>query len=97
MKTLGRSLGSLLAGPAAWLLTFPIDTLKTIIQADSLANPRWTVMNYLRYLRSTNNLRSLYNGLLSVVLRSGPLNLIFFNTWETVQELVLKLEDKYAN
>lgn len=94
---LGKSLASMVAGPCAWLFIFPLDTVKTVIQSDSLSNPRWTAMKYFRHLWNQRVGFSMYNGVTSVMLRSFPLNFVFMTTWEQTLEFILRLEDKYAS
>ena len=96
MNGLGRSLGSIAAGPLSWLLTFPLDTVKTIVQSDSLTKPQWTVASYLKYLRKKKITMSLYNGVGSVMARSIATSFLFFNIWEISLNYIIHLEDTYG-
>ena len=96
MNGLGRSLGSSAAGPLSWLLIFPLDTVKTIVQSDSLSKPEWTVRSYLGYLRKKKATMSLFNGVSSVMVRSIATGFIFFNIWEISLNYIIHLEDTYG-
>ena len=93
---LGLTMASLVASPLAWFTVYPIDTIKTNLQGDSLKNPKWTATRYLNHLRSENDLRSLYRGLPSIVFRSAVVNLIFLVSWEKSLVWLQKIEDSHS-
>ena len=70
----------------AWTLSYPLDTVKTIMQCDSLGKPKWTVLGYFRHVFKERKVGSLYNGLGSVLLRGVPINMIFITVWDTTMQ-----------
>ena len=79
---LGLNVASFTSAMAAWLVSYPVDTIKTVKQSDSLSSPVWTTASYLRYLRTQSRLGDLYQGIGSIMVRSAPVNMIFFSVWD---------------
>lgn len=94
---LGLVMASLVASPVAWMIVYPIDSIKTNLQGDSFSNPKWTGSSFLRHLKEQNNLLSLYRGLPSIVFRSAIVNLIFLVSWEKSLDWLQRLEDRYTS
>jgi len=53
-----------LAGMATWTLLYPVDLVKTKVQADSLDNPRYknAVDCFRQMIKESQGLRSFYKG-----------------------------------
>lgn len=93
-STLGQVFSSAFASPLAWCVIFPIDTLKTLRQSESLESSGLSTLGHLKSLQRRKMLPSLYSGLSSVVVRSFPLNVIFFNIWEPLLLFFESLEKR---
>ena len=85
---MSSSIAGVVSGLLSWLVIYPIDTVKTVIQRDSLDNRKWTVFKYLKYLKEQKKLKTLFNGLPAVLVRSAPGNFIFFTVWEYTFNLI---------
>lgn len=79
---LGLNIASFTSSMAAWLFSYPVDTIKTVQQSDSLSKPIWTTASYLRHLRIQSRLGDLYQGIGSIMVRSVPVNVVFFSVWD---------------
>ena len=64
--TLGISIGGIVSGPISWFLSYPMDTLKTQLQADHLTNPKWTAKSYMQHLVRTRPVQRLRHGIFAV-------------------------------
>lgn len=81
-----RDLGSVqlmlaggLAGISFWSVIFPIDCIKTRMQADDLTTPRYrSSLDCLRQTLNSEGFSSLYRGYLPVIVRTIPSNSVFF-------------------
>ena len=91
-RDLGVMIGGVACAMTAWIIAYPLDTLKTVIQSDSLDMPSWTVSKYLRYLKENNKLPSLYLGLNSVLIRCIPINVVYFTVWDRSMRFIDYLE-----
>lgn len=72
-----------LAGFSFWLTIYPLDNLKTRIQADSLVNPKYK--NYFDCFRKTIKacgFQGLYKGMQPTILRAMPVNAASFLIFE---------------
>lgn len=70
------------AGYVLWMLTYPIDLIKTRIQLDSLENPKYkNVMSCVRETASTG-IKTFYRGFSPVIIRAMPVNGITFAAYE---------------
>lgn len=68
------------AGMAYWAIIYPLDTLKVMLQAQSLTNPRFlTAVAAVKEIGFTN----LYRGYSSCVFRAAPANAALFFGYET--------------
>jgi Mitochondrial carrier protein len=79
---LGLNVASFTGAMAAWLISYPLDTIKTVKQSDSLTNPVWTTRGYLMHLKAQRRLGDLYQGIGSIMVRSVPINIVFFSVWD---------------
>lgn len=89
------------SGIALWLVTFPIDMIKTKIQADSLKNPVYSGMiDCFKKTYARGGFKGLYKGLSPCLLRAVPANGATFIGYETASKLLAKrtsvLEYQYA-
>lgn len=67
-----------LAGVSFWSAIFPIDCIKTRMQADDLAAPKYRgSLDCLRQLLQNEGVTALYRGYFAVILRTIPANAIF--------------------
>lgn len=93
LKPLGGSVADLgaltlfccggISGIMYWLLWYPIDAVKSRIQGDSLANPRYSSMSQCAALMKKNEgPRSFYRGFLPCMMRAFPVNAAM---WLTVE------------
>jgi solute carrier family 25 carnitine/acylcarnitine transporter 20/29 len=83
-----------LAGITLWIATFPVDMIKTKIQADSLQNPTFKGM-YDCFAKTYQNggLKGFYKGLTPCLLRAVPANGATFLAYETASKLLTSKED----
>lgn len=73
-----------LAGVAYWAVIYPVDTLKAMIQAQSITSPRFhTAISAVNEIGLVN----LYRGYFSCVLRAAPANAALFLGYESALQL----------
>jgi len=78
-----------IAGITLWLATFPIDMIKTKIQADSMQKPIFKGMyDCFAKTYQAGGLKSFYKGLSPCLLRAVPANGATFLAYETASELL---------
>ena len=81
------------SGIAYWLSIFPLDLVKSRIQADSLCNPYYTSARHcLRETLQKEGVRSLYKGLLPCLVRSFPVSGIYLYSYETVMRFLSNID-----
>ena len=85
-KPLDTMISGALAGYSFWVLGYPIDTLKSIVQSGD-RSARTVFKDLLRSKR----LFSLYRGFVPCMLRAGPVNAATFLAYEATMAV---LEDK---
>ena len=90
------SVAGVLSGQLSWLFSYPMDTIKTIIQRDSLEQRKWTAKKYILHLKSQRQLHTLYYGLSTVLIRSAPANLVFFTVWDYSFNLIDKYDRMFS-
>jgi hypothetical protein len=74
-----------LSGAAAWLLSFPLDTVKTAVQGRPLDAPRVAAMDAARnILLRRGGLLGLYSGAVPSVMRAFIVSGTRFSTYEAV-------------
>jgi solute carrier family 25 carnitine/acylcarnitine transporter 20/29 len=83
-----------IAGIALWFTTFPIDMIKTKIQADNFQNPIYKGM-YDCFVQTykKSGLRGLYKGLSPCLLRAVPANGATFIVYETASKMLTTKSD----
>lgn len=95
-------LKSLLAGGSAglitWIILYPFDYIKTLIQTDSLVKPRHNSMaGYLREeLGKPGSYKRLYIGYESMLARAFFVNSVVFLTFEVTKKMVYGAPSKAA-
>uniref|UniRef100_A0A1B0A4R9 Mitochondrial basic amino acids transporter n=1 Tax=Glossina pallidipes TaxID=7398 RepID=A0A1B0A4R9_GLOPL len=68
-----------LAGIASWLVSYPIDVVKTCIQADDPASPKYSgYMDIIRKGYRSEGLNFFFRGINSTMIRSFPMNAACF-------------------
>ena len=78
-----------IAGYAYWLPWYPVDALKSMLQADSLANPRYKgILDCIAQTVKAQGVRGLYRGLLPCALRAFPCNAATFLAFEMSMRLL---------
>lgn len=71
------------AGFSYWFVTFPIDTVKSVLQADSLDKPRYKgVGDCCRQLYAEGGVSRFYRGISPSLLRAFPANAVTFVAFE---------------
>ena len=77
------------AGIAFWVFTYPIDFLKSRIQADSIANPKYsgTYNCFIKTLEE-EGYRTFFRGFYSCILRAFPVNIGAFLGFELAMKFI---------
>jgi solute carrier family 25 carnitine/acylcarnitine transporter 20/29 len=72
------------AGFAYWLVVFPVDTVKSVMQADRLHDPRYSgVLDCCRQLYVEGNISRFYRGISPSLLRAFSANAVTFVAFES--------------
>ena len=80
------------AGACAWLLSFPLDTCKTMVQGRALDAPRVTAMQAGQALWRAKGFSGLYSGALPSVLRAFLVSGTRFSVYELTVTALRRLE-----
>jgi len=89
LKVPSVALAGSLTGIVCWLFTYPIDIIKTRIQADSLTHPVYKgTMDCLQKSLKINGIKGLYQGFTPCALRAVPANAATFIAYETTIQLI---------
>ncbi|MED6205455.1 hypothetical protein PIB30_017879 [Stylosanthes scabra] len=86
--TSGLGRGSLvvaggMAGASFWLMVYPTDVIKSVIQVDDYKNPKFSgTIDAFRKIRSTEGIKGLYKGFGPAMARSVPANAACFLAYE---------------
>lgn len=86
------NLASVVSGICGWLVAFPLDTIKTAMQSQSLSKPETTAWAFFRDTVKSGKIHKLYWGLTSCLIRIPPVSFIFFSSWEYSLNLLEKME-----
>ena len=81
----GSIIGGSVAGVACWASAYPIDYMKTQIQADLTHKLR--MRSYVDHLKSAKLMRKMWTGFWPCVLRSAVVNPFIFLTYEGVKKM----------
>ena len=72
-----------LGGIACWLTVYPLDTIKSALQTQSLSQPQYKgLWDCGRQLVKANGIKALYKGLGPCLARSFPANAAAFLAYE---------------
>mmetsp|Transcript_15695 Transcript_15695/g.28636 ORF Transcript_15695/g.28636 Transcript_15695/m.28636 type:complete len:274 (+) Transcript_15695:132-953(+) len=81
-------LAGALAGVSFWSAIFPIDCIKTRMQADCLTSPKYrSFIDCLRQTVHSEGAASLYRGYFPVILRTIPANAVFILLYGSLLKL----------
>jgi solute carrier family 25 (mitochondrial carnitine/acylcarnitine transporter), member 20/29 len=76
------------AGVISWLLLFPMDTIKTLVQS-TYSGPSATAY-LLQFIKTGEGIKVLYRGCLYAVIRAAPVAATILPLYEHTQEYLLK-------
>lgn len=80
-----------LAGFSYWFFGYPVDIVKTRLQADSFENPKYrNALDCVRQLLRTEGPKAFTKGMLPCVARSLPANSLGFITYEKLVSYLKK-------
>lgn len=82
-----RMLSAAYAGVISWLLLFPMDTIKTLVQS-TYSGPSATTY-FLQFIKTKEGIRVLYRGCLYAVIRAAPVAATILPLYEHTQEYLL--------
>jgi solute carrier family 25 carnitine/acylcarnitine transporter 20/29 len=72
-----------LAGAAFWLMVYPTDVVKSVIQVDDYKNPKFSgSIDAFRRIKATEGVKGLYKGFGPAMFRSVPANAACFLAYE---------------
>ncbi|KAI8869036.1 mitochondrial carrier [Ramicandelaber brevisporus] len=82
-----------MCGVISWLIIFPTDLVKSILQKDVLSpNPGYRgVIDCVRRVYATNGLRGMYRGISVTLIRAFPLHSLNFVVYEGVRDYISKI------
>lgn len=79
------------AGFMYWIMVFPIDTVKSVIQADRLHNPQYNgVIDCCKQLYQEGGMPRFFRGISPSLIRAFPANAITFVAFETCMSFLNK-------
>jgi solute carrier family 25 carnitine/acylcarnitine transporter 20/29 len=82
-----------LTGVIVWLATFPIDVVKTRIQADSFLSPKYNgMLDCTKATFRAEGFKGFYKGFSPCLLRAIPANGATFLAYETVFQILALME-----
>jgi len=81
-------IGGSIAGYGYWLSCYPIDLLKSKLQADSFENPKYKNLKDCYNQTKLGGTGAFFKGLLPCLLRAMPVNAATFLCFEWVLELM---------
>mmetsp|Transcript_32556 Transcript_32556/g.56331 ORF Transcript_32556/g.56331 Transcript_32556/m.56331 type:complete len:294 (+) Transcript_32556:285-1166(+) len=88
-KTWQLILAGGLSGVMYWAPWYPIDSIKSKLQADSLANPRYSsTLDCIQKTMATDGIKGFYRGFLPCLLRAFPANSATFLAYEMTMRLI---------
>lgn len=79
-----------LSGTALWLMVFPIDVVKSVMQTDSLKAPRYgkSIVEVTKTLYAREGLKAFFKGFGPIMFRAAPANAATFATFEFAMRLL---------
>lgn len=78
-----------LAGVVAWVATFPLDTIKTQIQA-STSKRAPSILETARSVYHSGGLKSFFVGVGPTIVRAIPVNAVLFLVFELTKDSLMK-------
>ncbi|CAL5220841.1 g2923 [Coccomyxa viridis] len=79
---MAHALAGAAAGMAETAVMYPLDTIKTRLQAATGLGPAGSIVQMTRQLISTQGIASLYRGLTPAVLGAGPAHALYYAVYE---------------
>ncbi len=77
-----------IGGTCYWAFNYPFDYVKTLMQTDNLANPKYkSMMQCFRDSYKAHGLGGFFKGYLICMMRSFPVNAAAIVTYRTMQKL----------
>lgn len=86
-----------ITGLCTWSVIYPLDTLKSIAQAESLAPEKREYSGYFNMLKTIvrkYGFKRLYTGLGVCLLRAFPVNAVTFSCYETANFAISELKER---
>ena len=83
-----RMISAAYAGVISWLLLFPMDTIKTLVQS-TYSGPSATTY-FLQFIKTRAGIRILYRGCAYAVVRAAPVAATILPLYEHSQEYLLR-------
>jgi solute carrier family 25 (mitochondrial carnitine/acylcarnitine transporter), member 20/29 len=83
-----RMISAAYAGVISWLLLFPLDTIKTLVQS-TYSGPSATTY-FLQFIKTRQGIRILYRGCVYAVIRAAPVAATILPLYEHTQDYLLK-------
>lgn len=79
-----------IAGASLWLMVYPIDVIKSVMQTDNLTNPKFgkNMIQVAKSLYAREGLRAFFKGFGPTILRAAPANGATFATFELTMRLL---------
>mmetsp|Transcript_19140 Transcript_19140/g.37264 ORF Transcript_19140/g.37264 Transcript_19140/m.37264 type:complete len:91 (+) Transcript_19140:3-275(+) len=83
------------AGVCGWIIIFPVDTVKTRVQARQASEPTFKIMDCVRQMMKEEPMgRAFTRGLGVCLIRAVPVNAVTFLTYEAVMSLGQRLHEE---
>lgn len=79
-----------IAGTGLWLMVFPIDVIKSVIQTDNLNTPKYgqSISSVAKAMFQKEGARAFFKGFGPIMLRAAPANGATFATFELVMRML---------
>lgn len=78
-----------LSGYTMWLTAYPIDYIKSRLQTDSLATPKYkNSLDVIKDTLKTTGVKGFFRGFVPTILRAGPANAATFYTFELTMRVI---------
>ncbi|GAV53397.1 hypothetical protein ZYGR_0AI06810 [Zygosaccharomyces rouxii] len=79
-----------ISGTSLWLMVFPMDVIKSVMQTDTLDNPRFgkNVVAVARNMYKQSGIKSFFRGFGPIMVRAAPANAATFATFEMTMRLL---------
>lgn len=78
-----------LAGMCSWIVSYPVDVVKTCIQGDNPAKPQYAgYIDCIRQGYQSQGLTFFTRGILSTMIRSFPMNAVCFLVVSNILKLI---------